>query len=52
LEVFANVLKECEKAEKESWTDQELLAIAFRLRDAQDEIRYNPVAESIVTGTA
>jgi hypothetical protein len=52
LEVFANVLMECEKAGEKSWTDEELLSIAFGLRDVQGQINYQAVAESIVKGTA
>jgi hypothetical protein len=52
LEVFANVLMECEKAGGKSWTDEELLSIAFGLRDVQGQINYQAVAESIVKGTA
>lgn len=52
LEILANVLMECEKAGKKSWTDEELMSIAFGLRDVQDQINYQAVVENIVKGTA
>ncbi len=38
LEVFTAILVDAEKAGKKSWTDEELFALIFKLRDAQEAI--------------
>jgi hypothetical protein len=48
LETFTNALLKCEKAGKVEWTDKELIMVAVRLRDAQNDMDYKEIAHSII----
>ena len=48
LEVYTNILMECEKAGKIHWTDSELLEVLFALRNAQDAVNYRAIVDGVI----